>query len=182
MKITKLVHSCILVEQDGKKLLADPGMFSWQSGVIVDQSILRDIDYVVITHGHADHYHSDFASVVNELSPNAIWYAPQEVVDKLSDQGIKAFSASELSDVVFVESDHADLDPWNTQPEHTSYLVFNELLISGDCQTHTEMYGARILAGALNGGPWGAVVGELKMLQALKDKSSIYTTSRLALA
>ena len=153
MKITKLVHSCMLVEQDGKKALVDPGSFSWQSGIIVDQSILSGVDYVVITHVHPDHLDPTFVNVVNELSPNALWYSTAEVVAKLSTLGIVAHAKSELSDVQFIESEHADLDPWNIQPEHTSFMLFSELFVSGDCQAHHSIHGARVLAGPINGRP-----------------------------
>ena len=174
MKITKLVHSCLLVEQDGKKALVDPGGFSWKSGIISDQSILRDVDYVVITHIHADHLDETFANVVHELSPNALWYSTPEVVAKLKSLGIRAHIKSDLTDVKIIESAHADLDPWNTQPEHTSFILFSELFVSGDCQKHSSLHGARVLAGPINGGPWGAVVGELKMIQHLKVKPEVF--------
>lgn len=174
MKITKLVHSCLLVEKDGKKALVDPGSFSWSSGIITEQSILSGIDYVVLTHTHADHFDHTFANVVHELSPNAVWYSVPEVVATLRSLGIRAYDKSELSDVQLIKSEHADLDPWNTQPEHTSFMLFSELFVSGDCQTHQSIHGARILAGPINGGPWGAVVGELKMIQALKARPEVF--------
>jgi L-ascorbate metabolism protein UlaG (beta-lactamase superfamily) len=173
MKITKLVHSCIIVEKDGKKVLVDPGVYSWNSG-IVEPDMLCDIDYVCITHIHADHCHPDFARVVQEVSPNALWYATHEVRLQLAQWGIDCNTESTLSDVEFVQSQHADLDPWNTQPEHTSFKIFDDLLVSGDCQTHIDMHGARILAGPINGGPWGAVVGELKMIQSLEQKPEYF--------
>lgn len=174
MRITKLVHSCLLVEKDGKKALVDPGSYSWKSGIISDQSILRDIDYVLITHIHPDHLDTTFANVVHELSPNALWYSTSEVVAKLKTLGIDAHLKSDLADVQIIESKHADLDPWNTQPEHTSFILFSELIVSGDCQKHSSMHGARVLAGPINGGPWGAVVGELKMIQSLRVKPEVF--------
>ena len=170
MTITKLVHSCMLVEQDGKKAIVDPGSFSWNSGV-VDQDKLRDIDYVLVTHAHADHIDETFASVVNELSPNAIWYvtdSTKEIISKLP--GIQVETNSELSDVQYIASEHADLTRWGACKDHTSFVLFKDLFISGDCQTNTDLQGATVLAGAINGGPWGAIKGELDMIVGLNTK------------
>ncbi len=174
MIVTKLVHSCLLVEKDDKKALVDPGDFSWKSGFI-KQDDLRDIDYVLITHVHADHYDPTFCNVVNELSPNALWYGPAEVVDKLKAQGVEnAHTDSQLSDVEFVSSFHEDLSIWNGQPEHTSFVLFSEMLISGDFQHHESMHGARVLAGPINGGPWGAIVGELKLIEGFAERPQAF--------
>jgi len=173
MKITKLVHSCLLVEQDSRKILVDPGLYSWQ-GEGVKSTDFSDISAVVVTHNHPDHLNADFAKVVKQASPSAKWYGTQEVVDDLRELGIVGLVGSEEKDIVFIQSDHADLSPWfDKQPEHTSYIIFGELLISGDCQTLANSHGARILAGAINGGPWGAVVGFSKMIEAMSDRPKV---------
>jgi L-ascorbate metabolism protein UlaG (beta-lactamase superfamily) len=169
MKITKLVHSCMIVEKDGKKALVDPGSFSWESR-IPQQEMLRDIDYVIVTHAHPDHIDPTFASVVNEMSPNAIWYvtpSTKEVIEALP--GVQIELESSLDDVVYIASEHADLKHWGACEDHSSYLLFGELLIGGDCRTLTSMNGATVFAGA-NGGPWGSIKGMLNMLAALDDK------------
>jgi L-ascorbate metabolism protein UlaG (beta-lactamase superfamily) len=174
VRITKFVHSCLLVEHDGKKALVDPGNYSWNSGLI-GQDLLHDIDYVCITHIHPDHLDPTFANVVNELSPNALWYSTQEVCTQLKGSQIEAHSDSQLSDVLMIKSDHANLDPWfPEQPEHTSFLLFEELPVSGDHQSHASNEGARILAGAFNGGPWGAAVGSVAMIRDMKPRPKVY--------
>lgn len=173
MKITKLVHSCLLIENDGKKILVDPGVYSW------NHESVKSIDFsglaaVVVTHNHPDHLNDDFVIAIKSASPDAKWYGPGQVVEQLKNQGIEAFSSSQENDVKFIESAHADLSPWyDEQPDHTSFLIFGEVLVSGDCQTLSSSHGARILAGAINGGPWGAVVGFAKMIEAMEDRPQI---------
>lgn len=173
MKITKLVHSCLLVEVSGKKILVDPGVYSWQDEG-VQAADLSGISAVVVTHNHPDHLNNDFAEAVKQSSPEAQWYGTQQTASQLKTIGITCSTTSQDKDVQFIESVHADLSPWfPEQPEHTSYLLFGELLVSGDCQTLTGSHGARVLASAVNGGPWGAVVGFCKMIEAMQDRPQV---------
>jgi L-ascorbate metabolism protein UlaG (beta-lactamase superfamily) len=173
MKITKLVHSCLLVEEDGKKILVDPGVYSWQDEK-VKQTDFSDISTVIVTHNHPDHLNEDFARAVAQASPNATWYGTQETADTLEEWGIKGLLSSKDKDIKFIQSEHADLSPWfDKQSEHTSYVIFGDMLVSGDCQTLTSAYGARIIAGAINGGPWGAVVGFSKMIESMSDRPKV---------
>ena len=170
MKLTKLVHSCLLVEKDGTKILVDPGVYSWQDEKMKHFD-LSGISAVVVTHNHPDHFNVDFANAVKQASPGAVWYGTQETSDSLKDIDVSGQTNGDDQNIRFIESKHADLSPWfNNQPLHTSYVIFDEILVSGDCQTLNGSNGARILAAAVNGGPWGAVVGFTKMIEAMSDR------------
>ncbi len=49
----------------------------------------------------------------------------------------------------------------------------DELLIGGDCHTLIESHGARIFGAAVNGGPWGAVVGFTRMIESMTDRPQV---------
>jgi L-ascorbate metabolism protein UlaG (beta-lactamase superfamily) len=160
----------MIVEKDGKKALVDPGNYSWNSR-IPTQDMLRDIDYVLVTHAHPDHIDPTFASVVNEMSPNAIWYvtpSTKKVIDSLP--GVQVELESSLDDVVYVDSEHADLTHWGACEDHTSFVLFGDILVGGDCHTLSSMHGATIFAAAVNGGPWGSIKTFLNMIAAMQDK------------
>ncbi|WP_394215347.1 MBL fold metallo-hydrolase [Brachybacterium vulturis] len=55
MKIRHLVHSCLLVEIAGRRLLVDPGGFSAEAVRGLDAELLSGLDAVLITHEHPDH-------------------------------------------------------------------------------------------------------------------------------
>ncbi|MGO1200022.1 MAG: MBL fold metallo-hydrolase [Brachybacterium sp.] len=55
MKIRHLVHSCLLVEIAGRRLLVDPGGFSAEAVRGLDAELLSGLDAVLITHQHPDH-------------------------------------------------------------------------------------------------------------------------------
>ena len=48
MKLTRFTHSCVRVEQDGRVLVIDPGVWS-------EPRALRGADAVMVTHEHVDH-------------------------------------------------------------------------------------------------------------------------------
>ena len=68
--ITKLVHACLLVETGGKRILIDPGTFSWQDERL-DPSMVDGVDRVLITHEHADHVSVEFLRTALERSNGA---------------------------------------------------------------------------------------------------------------
>jgi len=68
MKITKLGHCCLLIEESRLKILTDPGMFS------TSQNEMKSIDVILVTHEHQDHLHMDSLKAVlrNNLKAKVI--------------------------------------------------------------------------------------------------------------
>lgn len=63
MKVTKFGHSCILVEENSVKILLDPGVFS------TDYTDIKDVDALLITHEHQDHFDISGVKKILELNP-----------------------------------------------------------------------------------------------------------------
>ena len=59
MKITKFLHSCLLVENQGTTILTDPGFYTYRENILPLDKITR-IDYIAITHEHEDHLYIPF--------------------------------------------------------------------------------------------------------------------------
>jgi len=170
MRLTKFVHSCLLIEKNNAKIFVDPGIYSWKSGIVPD-STLDGITHVVVTHAHPDHLNQDFVEAIYKVSLDSKWYGPAEVVNQLKSWGITGNDKSDDSSIEFIESKHADLSPWfGQQPDHTSYMLLGEVLVGGDCHTLTDGKNAKVFAGAINGGPWGGVVGYTKMIESMKNR------------
>ena len=70
MKISKHLHSCLLVEENGTTVLLDPGVFTYQENAL-DISKLSALDYILITHEHADHMHVPFLKDLLAKFPKA---------------------------------------------------------------------------------------------------------------
>jgi L-ascorbate metabolism protein UlaG (beta-lactamase superfamily) len=71
MKITKFVHSCLLVESPELNVLIDPGNFTWNSHLLHINSLPR-LDHIVITHEHADHYDEQGLKKLSHRFPHAV--------------------------------------------------------------------------------------------------------------
>src|SRR5258706_2321282 len=65
MKLTKFGHCCLLIETKGLRILTDPGVFT------TEQNTLTNIDIVLITHEHQDHFHLDSLKVIMKNNPSA---------------------------------------------------------------------------------------------------------------
>ncbi len=89
MKITKYEHACLDVEQDGRHLVIDPGIFS------VSYEPDSNIDIVVITHVHGDHFDPNRLRKIREKNPNVKIYGPSQVVEKGAGLEIESISAGQ---------------------------------------------------------------------------------------
>ena len=88
MRITKYIHSCVLLEKNGDRLLFDPGHFTFVEGLVSPERF-RDVDTIVITHDHPDHLDPDALRRILELSGARV-VTNGEVAADLAKQGIDA--------------------------------------------------------------------------------------------
>lgn len=87
MKIRHLVHSCLLVETAGRRLLIDPGGFSGDAVRGLGAEVLAGIDAVLITHQHPDHVDPDLLAEVLEHASDAEVIAEPETAAQLTEPG-----------------------------------------------------------------------------------------------
>lgn len=73
MKLTKYSHACLVLEEDGQRLVVDPGNLS--DNFEVPANVLA----VVVTHLHPDHCDPAKLQAILAGSPNAVVYALAEV-------------------------------------------------------------------------------------------------------
>ncbi|HZX00938.1 MAG TPA: MBL fold metallo-hydrolase, partial [Candidatus Paceibacterota bacterium] len=63
MKVTKFGHCCLLIEENGLRVLTDPGVYSEA------QNEVTGINVVLITHEHQDHFHLDSMREIIKNNP-----------------------------------------------------------------------------------------------------------------
>lgn len=85
MKITKVGHCCLLIEDEGLRILTDPGNFT------EGKHPTENIDVVLITHEHADHLHVPSLKAVLKDSPKAKIYTIASVGEILQKESDAAF-------------------------------------------------------------------------------------------
>ena len=72
MKITHIMHASILIETQGLRILSDPwwrgpcfGAQWWNYGRAHLAPLEQDVDYIYVSHGHHDHYHTGTLKTLN---------------------------------------------------------------------------------------------------------------------
>lgn len=167
MKITKFVHSCLLVETDKEAILFDPGVFSWNSG-LCDVEALPKLDTIVITHEHPDHFHQPFVQALIQKFPEVCFITTPSVLTALQEMGIKnAHCESTPSLQVFSTKPHAHLGPLGPTPENIAVHVDGRLTVGGD--RHDLEESKEILALPITA-PWGSVEAAAEMVLRLNPK------------
>lgn len=135
MRIAKYVHSCVLIEKSGVRLLFDPGRFSFVEGRVSPEQF-GDVSYVVLTHNHPDHIDVQALKRIRELSKAEV-IGNGEVAALLQPEGIAVRTLNEGT---------TDAGPFRLRaiptpheqilapalPSHTSYLINDRVLNTAD--------------------------------------------------
>lgn len=165
MRITKYTHSCLVVEENDKKILIDPGQYTFEAGDLTD-AVLTGVDYCVVTHEHFDHFHEPAIRRLMDLSPQVVFKAGPEVVKKFKTIGVTADSTSD--EFISLEvGEHAHL--WDGVPviENTKVTIAGKLLHVGDSMDATST--PEVLAVPFFG-PWqnGTVTDAVNLIKKLQ--------------
>lgn len=163
MKITKFVHSCLLVETDGRTALFDPGAMSAPA---FDLGRLERLDDIFITHIHPDHLDENFIKSLVEKFPEVRITSTPEVVDKLAAMDITA-SNQPPEGVTFFESSHEKLEPVGPTPDETGFHYLDLLTDPGDSHSFKET--KAVLALPITG-PWGSSIKAVSVGLELKPQ------------
>jgi L-ascorbate metabolism protein UlaG (beta-lactamase superfamily) len=170
MKIRKIGHCCLVIEVKGKRILTDPGSFT-----IEGQSSLTNIDFVLFTHEHGDHYHLDSLKTIMKNNPQAIVYANSSVSDLLAKEEIAHVKISDgervmLSDIALdgIGEKHAELHSSIPVSENLGFFIDERLWYPGDAFTDPKR-AVDILALPV-AGPWLKISESIDYALALKPK------------
>lgn len=136
MKITKFGHCCLLIEESGVRILTDPGIYT------ETQNTQKDIDLVIITHEHPDHFHIDSLKLILQNNPQALVVTSSAVGKLLDEQKItyKVVEESENFEFkgVLIEGFgklHAQIHSSIPAASNTGYFIANKLFYPGDALT-----------------------------------------------
>jgi len=133
MLITKFGQCCLLIEENGVRIITDPGSLS------TNQNTAENIDAVLITHEHEDHIHLDSLKKILERNPHAT-VITNTAVAKLLDEARIAYElighegSMTIKELVIeaLEAPHAEI--YKTMPRvlNTGFLIAEKLFYPGD--------------------------------------------------
>lgn len=163
MKITKFVHSCLLVEMPERTALFDPGSFSEAA---LDVEKLQYLDEIFITHIHGDHVSPPLLRKLIQKFPNVRITATTETAGMLAEEGITA-GTDAPDGARFFDSPHEHVEPMFPTPQQIGVHYLDALSHPGDSHSFQETM--PILALPVQA-PWGATVRAVNLALELKPK------------
>lgn len=153
MKIKKIGHCCLRIEEKGKVILTDPGVFS------TAQNEELGIDVVIITHEHADHLHIESLKKILENNPDIKIFGNNAVRELIQRDGMECEEIKDGEPIkiggVEIESfscEHAEIYPSIKPVWNSGFLIENRLYLPGDT-LHNPNRKIEILAAPVVG-PW----------------------------
>lgn len=170
MKITKVGHCCLLIETKGKRILTDPGSYT-----VSAHSMLENVDYILFTHEHQDHYHVESLRVILKKNPQAIIYSNDSVSELLGKEGIvhtlvnhnDSISLGEIA-VVGIGEKHAVMHKSLPISSNLGYFIDERLWYPGDAFTDPQRP-VELLALPVSG-PWMKLGEAIDYALLLKPK------------
>lgn len=166
MKITKLVHSCVLLEDNGKAVLLNPGIYSWQSGII-DVAKLPKLDAIVVTHKHSDHLGAPFVKALVAAQPDVQWFAPADAHEQLTELGVKYVTDQSSNDIQVTTVPHAKVEPFGSPVQNLIVNCFGKVTDPGDTHDFNETKDVLLLPVQA---PWGTTIRAFELGLELKPK------------
>ena len=163
MKITKFVHSCLLIETPERVALFDPGMMSAEA---LDLSGIDRLDDIFITHVHPDHMDVESVRQAILKFPSAKITTTSEAKAALAKAGITA-SDQAPEGVKFFNSPHERIHNPKQAPEQIGIHFLGLFSDPGD--SHSFKESKEILALPMTA-PWGSNVRALDIVLSLKPK------------
>ncbi len=169
MKLTKLGHCTLVVEEGELRILTDPG--GWTTA----QNEVRNVDIILITHEHPDHLHVNSVKIVLQNNPQAKIYTNRGAGKILKDAGVPfellENGRSMTEKGVLIEAfgeEHAYI--YKTLPSviNTGYFIANKFFYPGDAFTNPGKP-PEILALPV-AGPW------LKISEAIDYAKAVHPT------
>lgn len=133
MRITKYEHACLDIQHNDTRIVIDPGVFT--------KSLTNsgNIDAVIITHIHGDHFDPSIINQIIEENPGLKIWTTNEVAKELGDKATLARpqNAEKIGEISleFFGENHAEIDPKTPIVQNIGVLVNNTLYYPGDSFT-----------------------------------------------
>lgn len=167
MRVTKYEHAALVVEEAGRRIVVDPGGFTRPLGDTTD------VDAIVLTHAHPDHWTPAQVTALLTTNPDAVVLGPEGVVKALDAEGIagRIIADGETVEVGpftlrFAGTTHAEIHSSIPLIDNTGVLVNGSLFYPGDAFT-VPTFPVAVLAAPV-GAPWLKIGEAMDYIAAVK--------------
>lgn len=140
MKITKIGHCCLIIEEQGTTIMTDPG--AWSTA----QNKVKGVDIVLITHEHPDHFHLESLKTVLANNPQATVITNNRVGQLCAESNISSALLEDSqqkklgnTEIAAFGKEHATIYPAIPNVMNTGYLIANRFFYPGDAFTVPEV-------------------------------------------
>lgn len=164
IKLTKLGHSCVLVETPDRVGLFDPGV--WADRKLIDA--VAHVDRIIYTHEHPDHFDIGILKSLLAKFPESHIICNEQIRDLIEQAGVEATVREESSCAAVFSSPHEQLPiPGAQAPAENGYHFKDLFTHPGDSQSFNET--KKILAMPFIG-PWGKTGDSIAKVLELKPE------------
>ena len=176
MNVTKYEHACLVVEEQGKKLVIDPGIFT------TSLPNLKGVVAIVVTHVHADHFDPEKLRAIVQQNPEARIFSTAEVAKEVADLPITAVTGGTAETVApfslaFYGELHAEVHRSRPRNQNVGVMINDTLYYPGDS---FALPGVPIKVLALpTSGPWLKVAEMIDFAAAAKPAQAFGTHNAL---
>ena len=132
MQLTKFEHACFMVEQDGKSIIVDPGV--WTTDIATPENVAA----IVVTHEHPDHFDVTALGAIIAHNPEAVIFAHHDITQQLGDTlphtSVAAGQTIEAAPFTleFFGGDHATIHDSIPVVSNLGVLINNSVYYPGD--------------------------------------------------
>jgi L-ascorbate metabolism protein UlaG (beta-lactamase superfamily) len=167
MKLTKYAHACVVLEEQGKKVVIDPGEWTPEFG---DAS---NVAAVVVTHVHQDHFSPKNLEAIIAANPDVPVFTTTEVAEQFKQPNVKVVQAGQSETVEpftlrFGGEMHAAIHEYVPVPHNTSVFVNDAFYYPGDSYTMPDKP-VKVLAVPANA-PWMKVADSMDFIAKIKPE------------
>jgi L-ascorbate metabolism protein UlaG (beta-lactamase superfamily) len=162
MELIKYTHACVRLENDGRVLLVDPGIWA-------EEAAFDGVSEVLVTHEHFDHVDVERLAKAGDV----LVYAPATIVEKLSEAGVRTqtvalgdtFEAAGFS-VRAVGGLHAEIYDGLPGCANLGYVIDGTLYHPGDSFFVPDAQVETLLVPL--SGPWFKLAEAIDFVRAVK--------------
>lgn len=176
MKLTKFGHACVILEEQGQRIIIDPGVFT----TLPDD--LANVVAIVVTHEHPDHFSPDNLAAIFAQSPESQLLTLQEIAVKMPDNKSKAVKPGDKAEagpfkIEFGGGLHAEIHPDLPRINNLTVTINGSIYYPGDSYDAAAGQPQVVLL-PLNA-PWARIADTVDFIKAVPAKTFIPTHNGL---